>query len=273
MEEPAGLIDVSPTILDFLHCPAPPSFEGASLLGKPERPIYAESVHAHDSFGWSPLRSIRENEFKYIEAPKPELYDLRDDPGEHVNIVDKNPVEARRLRGDLEKLLASHSPKNPAKPNDIAPQTRALLGSLGYLAPGPGAKLSVTGADPKDRLPEFQLYEQAMVYLYERRLDAAIAALRQLLARDPHNTLARRDLGDCYLEQHAYSQARANLERVLAAAADDYVAQYELGIADEHLGLWKEARDHLEAACRLAPEAAQCRRELEKVEGKLPDKN
>src|SRR5580704_2837628 len=273
VEEPAGLIDVSPTILDFLHCPAPPSFEGASLLGKPEHPIYAESVHAHDSFGWSPLRSIREDEFKYIEAPKPELYNLRDDPGEHVNIVDKNPVEARRLRGDLEKLLASHSPKNPAKPNDIAPQTRALLGSLGYLAPGPGAKLSVPGADPKDRLPEFQLYEQAMVYLYERRLDAAIAALRQLLARDPHNTLARRDLGDCYLEQHAYSQARANLERVLAAAADDYVAQYELGIADEHLGLWKEARDHLEAACRLAPEAAQCRRELEKVEGKLPDKN
>ena len=108
-----------------------------------------------------------------------------------------------------------------------------------------------------------------MVYLYERRLDAAIGALRQLLTRDPRNTLARRDLGNCYLEERAYSQARAQLQRVLAAVPDDYVTQYELGLADEHLGLWKDAQAHLEIACRLAPEAAQCRKELEGVRGKV----
>jgi choline-sulfatase len=272
-EQPAGLIDVGPTVLDFLHLPAPPSFEGASLLSGTARPIYAESLHAHDSFGWSPLRSVRAGNFKYIEAPKPELYNLREDPGERVNIVDKNPAEVRRLRGELGKLLAQYSTKQPAPPSGLSPETRRLLGSLGYLAPGPGANLQGLGADPKDRLPEFQLYEQAMVFLYERRLSEASAALRQLLVRDPHNTLARRDLGDCYLEQHEYAQARTNFQKVLAAAPDDYVSQYELGIADEHLGSWKEAEEHLEAACRLAPEAAQCRKELEIVRGKLSGKN
>jgi arylsulfatase A-like enzyme len=273
-EQPVGLIDAAPTILDFLHLPAPRSFEGVSLLApKTGHPIYAESLHAHDSFGWAPLRSVCEGNYKYIQAPKPELYNLRDDPGEKFNIVDKDPAEARKLQAELGKLVARYGAKRPAPAGNLTPETRALLGSLGYLAPGPGTKLEGSGADPKDRLPEFQLYERAMVYLYERRVSEAIGALRELLARDPHNTLARRDLGDCYLQQHAYAQARANFQQVLAAAPDDYVSQYELGIADEHLGSWREAEAHLEAACKLAPEAVQCRKELDSVRQKLAGKN
>jgi arylsulfatase A-like enzyme len=273
-EQPVGLIDAAPTILDFLHLPAPRSFEGVSLLApKTGHPICAESLHAHDSFGWAPLRSVREGNYKYIQAPKPELYNLRDDPGEKFNIVDKDPAEARKLQAELGKLVARYGAKQQAPAGNLTLETRALLGSLGYLAPGPGVKLEGSGADPKDRLPEFQLYERAMVYLYERRLNEAIGALRELLARDPHNTLARRDLGDCYLQQHAYAQARANFQQVLAAAPDDYVSQYELGIADEHLGSWKEAEEHLEAACKLAPEAVQCRKELDSVRQKLAGKN
>ena len=273
VEQAAGLVDVSPSILDFLQLPAPGSFEGASLLKKAEHPVYAESVHAHDSFGWAPLRSLRVGDFKYIEAPKAELYNLRDDPGEKVNLVAKNPAEAQRLRGELGKMLARNGTKRPGATGNITPETRALLGSLGYLAPGPGVKLGGSGADPKDRLAEFQLYERAMVLLYERRMNEAIIALRQLLARDPKNTLARRDLGDCYLQEREHRQARAQFEQVVAVVPDDYVSQYELGITDERLELWKEAQAHLEIACGLAPEAGQCRKELERVRGKLLGKN
>ena len=268
VEQGAGLVDVAPTVLDFLQLPAPGSFDGASLLKRVEHPIYAESIHAHDSFGWAPLRSLRVGDFKYIEVPKPELYNLRDDPGERVNLAAKNPAEAQRLRGELGKMLTRYATK-VAPPGNITPEARALLGSLGYLAPGPGVNLGGSGADPKDRLPEFQLYERAMVLLYERRMNEAIVALRQILVRDPKNTLARRDLGDCYLEQREYQRARAQFEQVVAVATDDYVSQYELGIADERLSLWKEAQAHLEIACRLAPEAGQCRKELEGVRGKV----
>ncbi|HLK19045.1 MAG TPA: sulfatase-like hydrolase/transferase [Bryobacteraceae bacterium] len=259
VEQAAGLVDVAPTILDFLHLTAPESFEGASLLRGVEHPIYAESVHAHDSFGWAPLRSLRVGDLKYIEAPKAELYNLREDPAEKVNLAAKNPDEARRLRGELGKMLARYAAR-PAANGNVSPETRALLGSLGYLAPGPGVKVAGTGADPKDRLAEFQLYERAMVLLYERHVSAAIAVLRRILVGDPKNTLARRDLGDCYLEEREYRAARAQLARVAAVVPDDYVSQYELGIADERLRLWKEARAHLEIACKLAPEAGSAGR-------------
>jgi arylsulfatase A-like enzyme len=266
--QPAGLIDLAPTILDALHIPLPPSFEGHSVLSEPARFVYAESVHAHDAFGWAPLRSLRVGAMKYIEAPQRELYNLDADPQEKVNLIARESAKAGELQSTLRKLLIRFAPKRPASPDQMSPATRALLGSLGYLAAGPRTGASVgasTGADPKDKLAEFQLYERAQVSLYYRHLDEAVALLSRLLAGDPKNLLARRDLGAAYVDQKAYAKARACFEQVVAAAPDDYVAHFELGIVDKNLGLMKEARSHMEAACRIAPEAAQCRVELEKM--------
>jgi choline-sulfatase len=263
--QPAGLIDVAPTILDFLHIAAPPSFEGQSLLSGTPRFVYAESVHAHDAFGWAPLRSLRVGPMKYIDAPRPELYNLQDDPQEKVNLVRRDAAKVTEMQGTLRKLLIRYAPKRPASPDQLSPATRALLGSLGYLASGPKTGTLSSGADPKDKLAEFQLYERAQVSLFSRRPDEAIALLARLLAGDPKNLLARRDLGGAYLDTRLYAKARTSLEQVLAASPNDYVAHFELGIADKNLGLMKEARSHMEAACKIAPEAAQCRVELEKM--------
>ena len=269
--EPAGLIDVAPAILDFLRLPAPPSFEGRSLLAKsPPRAVYSESNYTHDAFGWAPLRGLRMGPDKYIEAPRPELYDLAADPHEHNNLFREDSAKALVLRRALKKLVASHAPKDPASPPGLPPRTRALLASLGYLSGGPQAPHGAAAPDPKDRLTEYRLYETAQTSLYNRRLSEAAATLRQLLIRDPHNTLARRDLGGTYIEQHLYAKARACFEKVLAAVPGDYMAQFELGIADKRLGLYREALEHLQAACKMAPEAQQCRHELEEAQQKAP---
>lgn len=263
-DRPGGLIDVAPTVLDFLRIPAPPSFAGHSLLDAPvPRAVYSESVYAYDGFGWAPLRSLREGADKYIDAPRPELYNLRVDPRELNNLYRPDSQRALALRGELQKLLASHAPKQPASPANISPRTRALLASLGYLSGGARPAAGGSLPDPKDRLAEYRLYESAQTALYDRQLEQAAAIFRRILARDPQNTLARRDLGGTYVEQHFYDKARACFEKVIAAAPDDYMAQFELGIADKHLGLAAEALEHLQAACKAAPEAEQCKRELD----------
>ena len=265
--EPAGLIDVAPTILDAVHVTVPPSFEGTSLL--PEitpRAVYTESLHTHDSFGWAALRSVRAGKYKYIDAPRPELYDLEADPHELNNIYRKDPAAARPLQERLRILLTKYAPKAPASSGiAMTPQTKALLGSLGYLVGSPRRPGSSSGPDPKDRLPELQLYEKSQVLLYYGRLDEAIAALREIVRLDPGNTLAQRDLGAAYVERKRYTQACAAFEKVLAVAPGDYMTEFEMGIAEEHRGLVKEAIAHLETACRIAPEAVQCRVELQKL--------
>ena len=259
--QPAALIDVAPAILDFLRIPEPNSFEGKSTA----HPVYSESLHTHDSFGWSPLRSVRVGNYKYIEAPKPELYDLAKDPAEQHNIVLSDPERARALRAELGKILASRK-QQPAPAGSTNPQTEKLLSSLGYLGRGPDAGKK-GGADPKDRLAEFYLYERASEKMGNRDLSGAAALLKQVLAQDPTNSLARRDLASCYLDLHDYAKARLNFQQVVKAAPQDYPSQFGLGLAAKHLGMTDEARTHLEAACKLAPQASQCKAELSDLNG------
>ncbi|MGO4879854.1 MAG: sulfatase-like hydrolase/transferase [Bryobacteraceae bacterium] len=266
-DSPGGLIDVAPTVLDFSGIAAPPSFAGHSLLKASRgQPVYSESFYAHDSFGWSPLRSLREGQYKYIEAPHPELYNLAADPRELTNLYSGEPARAQAMRSDLRKLVEAHAPKQAASPAAISPRTRALLASLGYLSGGAHTAAGGALPDPKDRLAEYRLYERVQALLSERRLEEAANVLRQILASDPKNTLARRDLGGAYVEQHMYDKAKPCFEAVVAAAPDDYMAQFELGIADKHLGLTQEALEHLQAACKVAPEAEQCQRELKSLQ-------
>ena len=49
---------------------------------------YAEAVYPRYHYGWSDLRSLTSGRFKYIEAPRPELYDLAQDP-------ERNPQSLR----------------------------------------------------------------------------------------------------------------------------------------------------------------------------------
>jgi hypothetical protein len=263
--QPGGLIDVAPTILDFLHFPAPATFEGTTLLNASQRPVYSETMHTHDSFGWSPLRSIRLGAYKYIDAPRPELYNLEKDPDEKNDIIPSDPAQARALRAEMTKLMSRYAPRNPLPASGTNPQTERLLASLGYLGRGPRSRLTGSAPDPKDRLPEYRLYEQSMDAINNHRPEEAVGLLKKILAQDATNFLARRDLGASYLDLHQYAKARAAFAPLAAAVRDDYSAQFGLGLADKNLGLLDEARAHLEAACKIAPRAAQCGRELESL--------
>lgn len=199
VDGPAGLIDVAPTILDAVHIPAPASFEGTSLMkfnGVPAHPIYSEAVYTRDEFGWAPLRAVRLGRFKFIEAPKAELYDLAKDPRELSNILRTNAAEVTTLRTELNKLLARYQPNRPAPKTDASSSTRSDLQSLGYLSgPRPNAA-AAAGPDPKDRLAEYRLYEKAFDAYYAHRLDAAIADFRRLLSLDPTLTPVKQALDE-----------------------------------------------------------------------------
>jgi choline-sulfatase len=295
------LIDVAPTILDSLHIAAPAFSHGVSLLHPAPHAVYSESSYAHDAFQWAVLRSVRQGPRKYIQAPRAELYDLTSDPGELNNLYRVGSPESRSLEAALAELFTQFAPKRTSAAPEILPQMRATLGSLGYLsggAPGIGAG----GTDPKDRLPEFQLYEKGLTALYGGHFEAAIGIFRDLLARDQHNTLARYYLGDAFLRsgkpddairewtqalafdpEYApadeavgavwfargdYAKARGFFEQALAVAPNDFAAELELGLIDEREGKFKDAVRRIETSCKVAPESVECGRRLQELREK-----
>jgi len=233
--KPAGLIDVAPTILDALHLPPQPSFEGTSLLKFDDTPAHAvssESVYARDQFHWAPLRTLRIGQWKFIAGPREELYDLERDPRELSNLLRTNSAQATTLRAELSKLLARYAPaaKEPAR--DASSGTKTALQSLGYLAGTQRRGIGGDGPDPKDRLPEYQLFEKSLDAFYAHRLESAIAGLRRVLAMDPANLPARGTLGEVYLSAGKPEAAVREWKAALAtdpgyAPAAEALADYQ----------------------------------------------
>jgi choline-sulfatase len=295
--QPAGLMDVAPTALDFLQIPSPVAFHGTSLMHAVAHPIYSESAYARDAFQWAALRGLRQQSIQYIQAPHPELYDLAADPQETTNLYHSNSPEARPLEAELAKLLAQFAPRRTSGAPEILPQMRTTLGSLGYLSGG--AVAGAAGADPKDRLPEYNLYEKGLAALYSGRFEAAIANFRDLLTHDARNALARYYLGDVFLRagkpddairewaaalaydpefapadeaigavwfaRGDYEKARRFFDQAMAVAPNDFAAELELGLIDEREGRFKEALARIEGACKVAPESLECGRPLQKL--------
>jgi tetratricopeptide (TPR) repeat protein len=297
--QPGGLIDVAPTILDVLHFATPPSFDGLSLLKTNEaHPTYSESVYARDSFHWAALRSLRMGQWKYIDAPHPELFDLEKDPEERTNVLRSNSAPAATLRAELTKLLARHT-RVPAPVRDTSAATSTDLQSLGYLSGGSRKTPLREGPDPKDRLAEYQMFDRALDAMYSQRLDAAIRGFRQVLALDRDNLPARGSLGDAYLRagrisdalrewtaalaadpeylpaaqalgehylaEHDWEKARPYFQQALASGPGDAAIRFELGVAERNLGMFKEALEHLKQACGTNPSPA-CQSELREAE-------
>ena len=99
---------------------------------------YAESLTPLLHYGWSDLRSIRDGRWKYILAPRPELYDLQSDPAERVNLAAGQPARAGALRAALETQLRAER-RGPAERATVPPELLEQLGALGYVSPAPDA--------------------------------------------------------------------------------------------------------------------------------------
>jgi arylsulfatase A-like enzyme len=265
--EPAGLIDVAPTILGALHIAAPPSFDGVSLLNNSAHAIYSESVYARDSFRWAPLRSVRAGRWKYIEAPRPELFDLEKDPREAANVIGANAAVAATLRAELSRLMAQHPHWSPPPAHDTSAASKEALGSLGYLSGG-RATLLRDGPDPKDRLAEYQMFDRALDAMYSQKLDQAIRGFRRVLALDRDNLAARASLGDAYSRSGKPDDAVREWTAALAADPRYAPAAQALGEHFMKREQWAKARAYLQQALASAPGDPTVLSELKAVEGK-----
>jgi arylsulfatase A-like enzyme len=153
--EVVRLVDVMPTLLDLLSVSAP-QMDGVTLAGLMDGRVrhlgleaYSESMYP-ERFGWSPLRALREDRFKVIEAPRPELYDLERDPFETRNLYEERRPLADAL---LRRLAVLTARKGSVDPPDKVLEPPALvkerLAALGYVAGG-----SFTSAHPRTDQPD-----------------------------------------------------------------------------------------------------------------------
>jgi arylsulfatase A-like enzyme/Tfp pilus assembly protein PilF len=254
IETPVSLVDLAPTLAGLVgrtlddRKPAPAGLSGrdlsAPLLAGAEPPpadLYAET-HYPEVFGWSRLAALRHRDAKYIDAPRPELYDLRRDRGEAHDLLAQNAAQGRGFAARVAALEANAVPPPAVAAPDA--ETAARLASLGYAAAGraaipqrPGAR----GADPKDQLPLFRRYERAHNGLRAGRVAAAAAELERLVAADPGNSVFRGELANAFRQAGDLERAVPLYRAAVKAAPDDPQTWYNLATALEEAGRAEEA--------------------------------
>jgi choline-sulfatase len=248
--DPVALIDVAPTAMRLLGL-TPFDADGLDLRrrmsGEPLTPrdLYAESFAPLLDFGWSPLQVMRTAQWKYIDAPRPELYDIVRDPGETRDLSAGEGPRVAKMRA---RILARAGATLDASAT-IDPDARARLQALGYSAgsaPPPGA----ARPDPKDRRREAA--QLALIASGELHGAALERAVRRILASDPRNPQANLRLGYALLDSKRCREAVVHFRSAIAE---------HLPSADAHLGLAS-----CQASERRFDDAAATLRDAERIE-------
>jgi arylsulfatase A-like enzyme/Flp pilus assembly protein TadD len=281
IDDPVRLVDVAPTILEFAGIPAPPEFQGRSLMellrpggSKTPRDIYSETLYPHMHFGCSALQALRSGRYKYIDAPKPELYDLASDPGESRNIYSQRAAIALAEKEKLASLRTRLRRQNTFPQRMLDPGTLARLRSLGYVAGSADDSQSAeAGADPKDRIKDFREYGRALNLADEGHGDESNVILERLVARHPELVEVRMSLAWNEQQTGRYDQAARDYQQVLKTDPADVKAHYNLGVCLSRLGKLDEATRELQAALAVSPIFAPALDELGSIALQKKDYN
>jgi len=224
---PVAQADLLPTIAELLGIAAPPSLDGRSLLptirgaADGDAAIYFEALDANLSRNWAPLTGVVAGDWKYIDLPLAELYNVVDDPHETANRAGAESQRVAAMTRLLEPWSSRHGVASPAAVDSDA---AARLRALGYVAAdGATTKKARYGVDddPKRLAYLDREYERALHLTGEGRHAEAVALFREVIAKRSDFAAAYLTLASVYIEDGRAAEAIALLteaeQRVMAS--------------------------------------------------------
>ncbi len=263
------IVDVMPTVLDLLGVEVPSVVQGTSLrpaLGgqRQELLAFSESWYPRFHYGWSELRAVRDGRYKFILAPRRELYDLTTDPKELTNLAGSESARADTLERALRALVAKNSAAGAVKgpqPVDAAAEQR--LRALGYVGGSSAKNLDERPRrDPKDTIELYNLLLQAGGDSEAGRYDEAAAKVQQALAVDPDIIEAYSRLGNIYEKAGKHAEAAAEYRRALTLDPEHLLSTFNLALAYRALGKIDEAIVGFERSQQLDPRSGRAHFQL-----------
>jgi len=252
------LADIAPTVLARMALPPLEEADGLDLLplldDEPDEPrvAWVETVATRLEHGWSPVYGVRTDRFKYLRAPRPELYAVQEDPGELDDLASTLPGVASDLDARVAAVLETARPLHMTLDPD--PEERAQLEALGYVIPDTtidlDAAVRVGGIDPKDTIEVLTGMSESLRLAQAGKRQEAIDLLLSL-ETEGGQTDAR--LGRLFREVGKLDESLVHARRAVATTPGWADTHFELGLTLRALGQLDEARRELVRATELDP--------------------
>lgn len=256
-------VDLMPTVLDLVGLEAQESIDGRSLARLVLDPAaeagglaYSETYFTRFHYGWQHLRALRDGTWKYIDAPKPELYAIREDPGETKNVFKANSRRAEDLRLAMERMGGSGAQAAPDK-SSLDPETLQRLAALGYVGGGPKVDPQAVLPDPKDKIGLFGRIGEARALARDEHYDEAVRKMETVIAEDAGIIDAHITLGGWLRQLKRMADAMAAYKRALEIQPDNEQALSALAEIYREQGRADAAIEGYRAVLRVDPRSPQ----------------
>ncbi|MGA1863472.1 MAG: tetratricopeptide repeat protein [bacterium] len=262
VDQEVCLPDIFPTILDLLGFQYNGTVQGipllnAEMLAQRKFEMYCETFYPLYNHKWSPLEGIRTSEWKYIRAPRSEIYHLKEDPNESIDLYAKSPDLAKewdaRLNDIIEKFTIKDATQRAKMSLDV--DTKEKLESLGYIwtsSIGHG-DANTSYPDPKDMIGLLEFLNRGTYFYMTGDFDKAIEEFKSLLKVNPNDVFTHFVLGYVYDKKGWTNMAIEELEEAIRLDPGYINAYNNLGTIFNRLGKREEAIEMFSMAIELNP--------------------
>ncbi|MGB6631341.1 MAG: sulfatase-like hydrolase/transferase, partial [Terriglobales bacterium] len=265
--DPVSLVDLMPTVLSAVGLGIPSQVQGRSLLpelqdkrnrddqAERDRVLYGETFLPRIHFNWSELRGSENTKYHFIDAPRPELYDLSKDPGEVHNLFTDKSAVAEEMRAKLNAMIRNYSAgKEMAEKTGLDPALMERLKALGYAGFSGGGDAGVSDRnlpDPKDRIAAYELISDAVSDSQHGRYKESIEKLKNVVKTEPNSVPVHYLQGLNYYRLKMFTEAVDELQKTVQLSPDYALAFFNLGMAQAHAGQMDAAIATLQRTLQL----------------------
>ena len=252
------LIDLVPSILDMLNIPMNKEIQGISLLPyieerrKEDLSSYVETYYPKENYGWSELIGLIDGDWKYIQAPKEELYNLKKDPEEKINLFHRERKVASEKKDKLKEMMKNYSSEIETEKREITAEEKERLRSLGYVDLSEGISAGQL-PDPKDRIDELEMVHQAEMYEFQGNYQEAAKIFEKILSLRSTTPSSYVNLALMYAKAKKFDEAIRVLEKGLQKIPDSEILLSRLGHTYLVLGRLKKALESMQAVLKINP--------------------
>lgn len=258
IEARARLIDIMPSILDMANIPVPEDIQGLSLLpyieGKKKQDLstYIESYYPRENYGWSQLVGLIDGDWKYIKAPQQELYNLKQDPQEEINLVQEEIKIAQEKKDILENLIKDSVSPIVAEKRTLTSEERERLRSLGYISTTE-APSGEALPDPKECIEKLLLLQEAQDYEIQGKFPEAAEIYEKILTQRPDVATNYVNLALMKAQMMEFDETIRILEQGLEKIPESEILLSRLGHTFMLLGRVKKALEAFDLILKNNP--------------------
>jgi arylsulfatase A-like enzyme/Tfp pilus assembly protein PilF len=268
--DPVSLVDLMPTMLSAVGVEVPSQVQGRNLLpdlraenseqmrtdpGDHGRVLYGETFLPRIHFNWSELRGSENTKYHFIDAPRPELYDLAKDPSEVHNLFTEKKAVAGEMRAKLVGMIRDYSAgKEMAEKTGLDPALMERLKALGYAGFSGGSDPTISSRDlpdPKDRIVAYELISDAIADSQHGRYQESIEKLKVVVKTEPNSVPAHYLQGLDFYHLKMFAEAVDELQKTVQLSPDYALAFFNLGMAQAHAGQMDAAIATLQRTLQL----------------------